>query len=90
MSVDTVSLKEYLEKLREADQKAVSAALAAAEKAVAVAERNAEKWRDNANEWRAAMQDRERNFLSRGMGYVVGVLAIATALFQFFSPFTKG
>ena len=64
-----------------AKEKAVEAALAAASKAVEVAEQNAEKWRMNANEWRAAMTDRERNFLSKGMGYVVGALsAIALIL----------
>ena len=63
-----------------AQEKAVSAALAAAEKAVAVAETNAEKWRANANEWRKAMDDREREFLSKGMGYVVGAVAIVSGL----------
>lgn len=61
-------------------EKAVRAALAAAEKAVAVAQNNAERWQANANEWREAMNDRERNFLSKGMGYVVGALS-AVALF---------
>ncbi len=59
----------------EAKERAISAAMAAAEKAILVAENNAEKWRMNANEWRAAMNDRERNFLSKGMGYVVGALS---------------
>ena len=64
-----------------AKEKAVEAAFTAAAEAVAVAEANAERWRDNANEWRAAMTDRERNFLSKGMGYVVGALsAIALIL----------
>lgn len=77
---EVVSLKEHMEKLREADQNAIRAALAAAEKAVSVAEINAEKWRMNANEWREAMNDRERNFLSKGMGYVVGALSAAALL----------
>jgi hypothetical protein len=81
---ETVSLKEHMERLREADQKAVSAALAAAEKAVSVAEINAEKWRMNANEWREAMNDRERNFLSKGMGYVVGALSAIALLLTIF------
>jgi hypothetical protein len=63
-----------------AQEKAVNAALAAAEKAVAVAETNAEKWRMNANEWRAAMNDRERQFFSRGMGYVVGAVSVVSAI----------
>lgn len=82
-----VQLKEYLEALiNEADkryeqrfvaqEKATAAALAAADKANALSEANAEKWRTNANEWRQAMNDRERNFLSRGMGYIVGSLSI--------------
>lgn len=84
-------MKEYLEALiNEADkryeqrfvaqEKAVGAALSAAEKAVTLAEANAEKWRTNANEWREAMNDRERNFLSRGMGYVVGGLSCIALL----------
>jgi len=64
----------------DAKEKAVAAALAAAEKAVFVAEANSEKWRTNANEWRAAMNDRERNFLSKGMGYVVGALSAIALL----------
>lgn len=64
----------------EAKERAISAALAAAEKAVLVAEGNAEKWRMNANEWRAAMDDRERNFLSKGMGYVIGALSTIAVL----------
>lgn len=72
-----------------AKEKAVEAAFAAAEKAVATAEANAERWRDNANEWRASMLDRERQFLSKGIGYIVGalsaialVLSIADKLFK--------
>src|ERR1700682_3378097 len=68
-----------------AQEKAVTAALAAAEKAVLVAENNAEKWRMNANEWREAMNDRERNFLSRGMGYVLGAVSILAASLAIFS-----
>lgn len=64
----------------EAKERAISAALAAAEKAVHVAEINAEKWRMNANEWREAMNDRERNFLSKGMGYVIGALSTITLI----------
>lgn len=68
-------LKIHFDALREADSKAVSAALAAAglavDKALAAAalavdkaEQTAEKWRDNANEWRTAMNDREKKFLT--------------------------
>lgn len=61
-----------------AKEKAVEIALANAEKAVLVSERNAEKWRDNANEWRQAMTDRERNFLPRNIGYIIGALTALT------------
>ncbi len=87
MSAEVNALRELMDErdiryqaLREADTKAISAALAAAEKAVSVAENNSEKWRSNANEWRAAMTDRERNFLSRGMGYVVGALSVVAMI----------
>lgn len=71
--------RRYTE-ISEAKEKAVEAALAAASKAVDVAEKNAEKWRASANEWRAAMDDRERNFLSKGMGYVIGALSAIALL----------
>lgn len=74
--METVSLKEHTDALREADQRAVAAALASAEKAtaaalasaekaVAVAETIAKEWRMGSNEWRQAMTDRERNFMPR-------------------------
>ncbi len=63
--METVSLKEYFERILEEKDKAINIALAAAKEAVAVAESNAEKWRANANEWRAAMTDREKNFATK-------------------------
>lgn len=75
----TVStLKEHLDELRQADQRAVNAALAAAKEAVAIAETNAERWRASANEWRGAMNDRERNFISRQevRGYLIAAIAL--------------
>lgn len=72
-----------------AQEQAVNTALAAAEKAVGVAEVNAEKWRMNANEWRAAMNDRERQFFTRGMGYVVGALSVASTLLVIYTHFNK-
>lgn len=70
------TLRQHIAELREADGKAIAAALAAAEKAVAAAlaaaeravekaEANAEKWRNSANEWRGAMNDRERVLMPR-------------------------
>lgn len=72
----TDTLKAYVERVVhesdrryeqrfEAQEKAVTAALASAALAVDRAEVNAERWRNNANEWRAAMTDREKNFMSR-------------------------
>lgn len=52
----------------------------AQELAVAIAERAADKWRDQANEWRQAMLDRERNFFSKGMGYVIAAMAFISLL----------
>lgn len=89
IQVSDISLRDYVESKFQAQEKAVAAALAAqkeavaaalaaAEKAVAVAEVNAEKWRQNANEWRGAMTDRDRNFLSKSIGYIIGALTIAT------------
>jgi len=71
-----------------AQEKAMEAAFASSEKAIAVAETNSEKWRANANEWRKAMDDRERNFLSKGMGYIIGALAVVSGLLSIFREFT--
>jgi hypothetical protein len=65
MPEESVSLKEYFEKILIEKDKAINIALQAAEKAVAVAERNAEKWRDNANEWRQAMNDKDKLLMPR-------------------------
>ncbi len=73
----------------EAKERAITAAMAAAEKAIGIAEANAEKWRTNANEWRAAMNDRERNFLSKGMGYVVGALSAIALVLTIAEKFIK-
>jgi hypothetical protein len=83
-----ISLKEYIETRFEAQEKAVSAALAAAEKAVVAAlassekavdkaEVSAERWRNAANEWRGAMGDRERDFLTRKEFYAIVGAAIS-------------
>jgi len=63
--METVTLKEHFEKILAEKDKAINIALAAAKEAVLVAETNAEKWRSNANEWRAAMNDREKKFITR-------------------------
>lgn len=62
-------------------EKAVSAALAAADKATLKAEEAAERHRVAQNEWRGAMNDRERNFITKsevysGVGAVAGVIMI--------------
>ena len=75
----------HLNALREADHELYKTRFEAQEKAISVAESNAERWRQNANEWRAAMTDRERNFLSRGMGMVAMALGIAATLLTILS-----
>lgn len=65
MSDESVSLKEYFERILQEKDRALSAALAAAKEAVQVAENNAEKWRASANEWRGTMSDKDRLFVSR-------------------------
>lgn len=57
-TVDT--LKAHFDDLREADQRALQAALASAEKATIKTEQADEKYRASQNEWRGALQDRER------------------------------
>jgi flagellar motor component MotA len=73
---NTVSLKEYFDSLREADQIAVQAALASAEKAVAAALTASEKAVDKAetaqgkvnqtqNEFRGALKDQAATLMPR-------------------------
>src|SRR5687768_8375127 len=90
------TLKQYVERRFEEQEKAVHAALAAAEKAVQAAlvsakeavdkaEKNVETWREASNEWRGAMNDRERNFVTKSemranlaaaVGLVIALVAI--------------
>lgn len=76
MPIDSVSLREYIDRRFEDQDKAIQAALAAAkeavgaalvasEKAVDKAEVTNVKWRENSNEWRGAMSDREKDLTSR-------------------------
>lgn len=87
--METVSLKEHIEKILDEKDKAINIALAAAKEAVGVAENNAEKWRANANEWRGAMSDREKNFVTRKelwaaviaiAGLIIGILSLISKL----------
>ena len=70
--------------LAEATDKAVSAALSAAKEAVAEAKHNSDKWQANANEWRQAMNDKDRNFITKSAawGYLVGAIGMVLALFE--------
>lgn len=62
---DTVTLKEYFEKILAEKDKYYEKIIALAKESVQIAEAGAEKWRQNANEWRGAMTDREKNFLKQ-------------------------
>jgi hypothetical protein len=80
------TLKEHFEKLREADNEATKIALAAAKEAVQIAENNAEKWRQSANEWRGAMNDKDKNFITRREIWIamVAIAGIVVALMGYF------
>lgn len=92
MESDEISLREYVDMRLQAQEKAVTVALAAAEKAVLAAakatqmagdkaELENQRWRDAANEWRNAMTDRERDFMSRREFYsIVGVAVLVVGL----------
>lgn len=95
---EEISLKEYIDRRFDEQEKAVKAALAAAdkgvlsaltsaEKAVDKAESASEKWRAASNEWRAAMGDRERDFLGRKEFYAM--VSTAVAVIGFFLLFAK-
>lgn len=102
MEKESVSLKEHFHAVLEergrqyeqrfqAQQEAVSAALAAAKEAVSTAEAHAEKWRLAANEWRGAMSDRERQFPTRKelWSYLLGAVLFISTCFTMFAYFTK-
>lgn len=63
------TLKEHFEKILVEKDKAINIALA-----------NADKWMSAANEWRAAMNDREKNFITRREVWLVVVAMIGIAL----------
>lgn len=63
---DFISLKEYV------DQRLLDK-----DKAIDIAQENSDKWRANANEWREAMNDRERQFLTRREFYSILVTGVA-------------
>lgn len=80
------TLKAHFDELRKADIEATKIALAAAKEAVQIAENNAEKWRQNANEWRGAMNDKDKNFITRREVWIalVAVIGIIIGLLQYF------
>lgn len=82
----TIPLKEYFEKILTEKDKAINIALAAAKEAVGVAEANAEKWRNQSNEWRGAMNDREKNFVTRKelWAAVMGIAGLAIGAISLF------
>jgi hypothetical protein len=86
-----VDLKEYIDKISEADKKAVNVALIASEKAVDKAEANTRDWQKTANEWRGAMNDRERDFLTRKEFYtmIVTAVTVITLVIAFFKLVVK-
>lgn len=89
MGAPDVPLREHFETLLAEQEKRYAQRFDAQEKAIAVAEANAEKWRANANEWRQAMTDRERNFLPRSLGHVIGVLSALSLAAALFAGYVK-
>ena len=84
----TWTVSALLELMNERDRR-YQAAFDAAKEAVLVAEAHAEKWRANANEWRDAMNDRERDFLPRMIGYLIGFLALAATVLSIYGMVQK-
>jgi hypothetical protein len=82
---DSITLKEHFEAILSERDKAISAALASQEKAATINKDEVQRWRDNANEWRGAMNDRERDFLTRREFYIMIATAVTVvgAIFAF-------
>lgn len=74
---DNITLREHFEKILDEKDKAIKIALDAQEKAAVVNKDEVQRWRDSANEWRGAMNDRERDFLTRKEFYTMIATAVA-------------
>ncbi len=79
------------QQLAESQGEAVTTALTSAETAVVKSERIAEKWRENANEWRSAMNDKDRQYLTKDVakGYFVAGLMAAGVMIAVAELFIK-
>lgn len=58
------------------------------ERALNIAQKASDNWMANANEWRQAMNDRERDFLPRNVGYIFAALAAISVLLQLIGKLT--
>ena len=75
---ELVSLRDHFERLLAEHEKREQMREEAMQRALQIQETNTLHWRESANEWRAAMDDRERNFLPRSIGYIVGILSVVS------------
>jgi hypothetical protein len=57
----------------------------AQEKAERLFTQSLDSWKIHTNEWRGAMEDRERRFLPRSLGAVIGALTLLLLIFQVLS-----
>ena len=73
---------EAVEKMLHERDLRYSERFAAQEKAERLFLSSLESWKAHTNEWRGAMEDRERRFLSKSMGAVIGAATIALLLVQ--------
>jgi hypothetical protein len=86
---ELVSLRDHFERLLVEHEKRELLRAETTQRALEIQQQATEHWRENANEWRSAMDDRERNFLSRGMGLVIGLLSIISLVFTIFQALHK-
>ena len=54
----------------------------AQERALDIERLNNQHWKAEADSWRKRADERERTFLSRGAGYVIAAVAVATLVLQ--------
>jgi hypothetical protein len=75
---------------REANDKALAAALVAIEKATQETKHQTDKWQANSNEWRGAMTEKDRNFVTKReiWGYAVGMVGMILGMLEIFQRFT--
>ena len=80
---DVAWLEKLFTRMIEEHEKRTEQRFSDFSRAIDLQETNASHWREQANEWRAAMDDRERNFLPKTMGYLLAGVSVILSIVGF-------